>query len=359
MKVLMIAEDHCGLPEREIGLLLARSGVELRFIFRTGSACAAFLREQGMNVQELPLRGHLDLVSLSGMRKVMREFQPDVIHAFTLKSCWLAILAQWPNKKAPLVYYRGAIRNLSRLNPADWLVFYSAWVDTFECYSEAVQCGLGRSGIPVARTLVNYYGHRPQWYAGGSVPPQWREKKARFRIGCVANYRKIKGLETLVDALDILQQRGFDFELLLVGRDRGNTLADYVAQAASRDRIKLTGPISEPWGVMKTFDCLVIPSLQEAMGRVTLEALACGVPVVATAVGGIPEVIQSGHNGLLIPPQQPTALATAIASVLENPKLQEQFRDNGRRVLAEKFDIDQTRDRLLVLYRKLTKRGCP
>lgn len=356
MKVLMIAEEHGVPPETQIGLLLARAGVEVRFIFRQGSVSAKFLREQGMNVQELPIRGRLDVRTLSAIRAVINDFQPDVIHAFTAKTCWYAILAQrFAKKKAKLVFYRGAMRPFSRFSPADLLVFYGKGVDIFECYSIAVQKDLVSRGISPERTFVNYYGHKPEWYAGGKVPPQWAEKKARFRIGCVANHRKVKGLEFLVAASDLLAKKDLDFELLFVGKDGNSELAQCVSRATSRDRIKLTGPISEPWGIMKTFDCLVVPSLQEAMGRVTLEAMACGVPLVVTDVGGLPEVVEDGKNGLVVPSKNPARLAEAIAQLLGDESLRKKFGENGRQVLREKFDLDQTRDRLLALYQRLAK----
>ena len=354
MKVLMIAEDHGVPPETQIGLLLARAGVEVRFIFREGAVSAEFLRKKGMNVLELPIRGRLDLHTLKKIRAVLKEFQPDIIHAFTAKACWYAILAQWRAKKAKLVCYRGAMRPFSRFSPADRLIFFTKRVDVFECYSNAVQTDLIKRGISVERTLVNYYGHKPEWYAGGTVPAQWAERKARCRIGCVANHRKVKGLEYLVAAADLLAKNNLDFELLLVGNDKNGELAQCVSHAASRDRIKLTGPIPQPWGIMKTFDCLVVPSLQEAMGRVTLEAMASGVPLVVTNVGGLPEVVEHGKNGLVVPSKNPARLAEAIAQMLGDEALRKKFSENGRRVLREKFDLDQTRDRLLALYQRLT-----
>ena len=355
MKVLMIAEDHGVPPETQIGLLLARAGVEVRFIFREGAVSAEFLRKKGMNVLELPIRGRLDLHTLKKIRAVLKEFQPDIIHAFTAKACWYAILAQWRAKKAKLVCYRGAMRPFSRFSPADRLIFFTKRVDVFECYSNAVQKDLIARGISAERTMVNYYGHKPEWYAGGTVPAQWAERKARFRIGCVANHRKVKGLEYLVAAADLLAKNNLDFELLLVGNDRNGELAQCVSHAASRDRIKLTGPIPQPWGIMKTFDCLVVPSLQEAMGRVTLEAMASGVPLVVTNVGGLPEVVEHGKNGLVVPSKNPARLAEAIAQMLGDEALRKKFSENGRRVLREKFDLDQTRDRLLALYRRLAE----
>lgn len=350
MKVLMIAESQDGHWGRHIGLWLARAGVDIRFIFKTGSSTANFLREQGLQVQELPLRGRFDLHSLRAIRDTLRSFKPDVIHAYTAKTCWLAIWAQWPKKRSGLVYYRGAIRRLLRWNPNDWLLFFSDWVDCIECNSTAIRETLIASGVANERVVVNHYGHLPEWYAAASAPDQWAKKPGRFRIGCVANYRKVKGLETLVDAVDMLHRDGMDFELLLVGEDKDGTLAGYVARSAGRQHVTLTGPNSSPWGLMRTFDCLVIPSFLEGLPKVAVESLACGIPVIASNVGGLPEIIQNEWNGLLVPPGDPLALARAISSFIKNPSLRDTFRENGYQFFRERFHLDLTRNRLMDLY---------
>jgi L-malate glycosyltransferase len=78
------------------------------------------------------------------------------------------------------------------------------------------------------------------------------------------------------------------------------------------------------------------------------------VPLVVTDVGGLPEVVADGVNGFVVPSQNPARLAEAIGQMLGDETLREKFRENGRRMLREKFDLDQTRNRLLALYRRLS-----
>ncbi len=369
MKVLLLSEKHYALPHDWVACLLAQAGVQLHCVLRTGSPAVPFWREHGLTVEELPWRGRFDGASLRRLREILREFQPDIIHAYTGKTGWLAIWAQWPRKQAKLVFYRGATRYPSRWSPADWLLFYSNWVDAYECNCQGVAKSLVKGGVPCDKVAIVYYGHRLEWYANGAAPAALAQKSAAWRIGTVCNYRKCKGLETLVDAADMLAARGVDFEVVIVGRDDRQELARYVSRARCRDRVKLTGPIQNPWGVVRTFDCAVVPSLTEGLAKAALEALGCGVPVVASDVGGLREIIEHDVNGLLVPPAAPARLADAIVTVLEDPALRARLTAGGRRVLETKFSIDTTRDRLMALYHRvldgrppgdgLPEPGCP
>ncbi|MGC8991643.1 MAG: glycosyltransferase family 4 protein, partial [Verrucomicrobiia bacterium] len=113
------------------------------------------------------------------------------------------------------------------------------------------------------------------------MPANLEKRSARHRIGAVANYRKIKGLEYLVDAVELLTSRGLDVELVIMGEDKSHTLARYVSRSPVASRILLTGPIRPAWHVMRTFDCLALPSLSEGLNKTLIEAFACDVPVVA------------------------------------------------------------------------------
>jgi glycosyltransferase involved in cell wall biosynthesis len=94
----------------------------------------------------------------------------------------------------------------------------------------------------------------------------------------------------------------------------------------------------------------VLPSLREAQGISILEAMARRRPVVASAVGGIPEVITSGVDGLLVPPADPSALAAAVGSLLSSPVLREQIGEAGYRTVVERFSIDAQVKRTEVVY---------
>jgi len=107
-------------------------------------------------------------------------------------------------------------------------------------------------------------------------------------------------------------------------------------------------------------DVFVIPSLQEAFGQTALEAMACGTPIIGFAVGGIPDIVQPGITGLLVPPQDMTALRGAVIQLLEDPERRAKMSENCRRIAVEKFELSAQARRYVELYetilhqRKLT-----
>ncbi|EQD38607.1 glycosyl transferase group 1 [mine drainage metagenome] len=99
-------------------------------------------------------------------------------------------------------------------------------------------------------------------------------------------------------------------------------------------------------------DLFVLPSHMEPFGIVLLEAMAAGLPVVATSVGGIPEVVHSGLTGLLVPPRDPAALARALDTLVADPQLRSRFGDRGR-ARAEEFSWPRLIPKFLELFREL------
>ena len=351
MKVLIIQEtairfDACFVQH------LRRAGVEVRFLYKSPAAGAA-QPQPGFPADFLPLRGRLDFRSLLGLRKIIHKSKPDVIHARAAKSCFLAVIAQWPRKRARLVFLRGALRDLNPFSPSDRLLFRSRWVDVFQCVSQAIADSLVCAGIPAGRVAVAAdRGYESAWFEDLPVPLELAVKPRRHRIGAIANYRKVKGLEHLVRAMDILVERGVDLELVWVGKDKNPGLAAYVQQAKARDSIRMLGSVPSPWGILKTFDCLVVPSISEGLGLVAIESMACGVPVVASRVGGLAETVQHGRNGLLVSPANPVELADAIQRLLTDHSLAEEIRRHGSETFQERFTAEKVSEQFLKIYRQ-------
>lgn len=101
-------------------------------------------------------------------------------------------------------------------------------------------------------------------------------------------------------------------------------------------------------------DVFVIPSIMEAFGLVTVEAMACGKPVIGTNVGGIPDTIEDGKNGFLVSPRDPQRLAEKIMLLLENQDLREEMGIKGREIAEKKFDINKRINRIIKIYSELT-----
>ncbi len=118
-----------------------------------------------------------------------------------------------------------------------------------------------------------------------------------------------------------------------------------------------TGHRSDIPALLAASDVFALPSLTEALPTVLAEAMAAGLPIVATTVGGIPEMVDHGVNGLLVPPADPGALSGAVIRMLDNPVQTAAMGRAGERIARERFDITTRAAELLDEYRHLRARG--
>jgi glycosyltransferase involved in cell wall biosynthesis len=118
-------------------------------------------------------------------------------------------------------------------------------------------------------------------------------------------------------------------------------LEDRVAALRIQDLVRFLGIRDDIPLLLSTADGFILPSLWEGLPIALLEAMSAGLPVIATDVEGVDEVIQNGENGLLVPPADPTALAAAILHMLSDPNLCNQFALDGQELIAEKYAIDK------------------
>lgn len=178
------------------------------------------------------------------------------------------------------------------------------------------------------------------------------------RLLSVGRLREKKGLDTLVLACAELQRRGLPFTCDIVGYgEQQAALQDLIRQQGLDGQVRLLGKLARDQ-VLERYAAATVyvqPSRIAADGdrdgipNVLLEALACGLPVVATEVSGIPELVRHGHNGLLVPPDAPQALADAIAALIDSPARAADLGRAGRATVTEHFDNDRNLQTLLRL----------
>jgi glycosyltransferase involved in cell wall biosynthesis len=118
-------------------------------------------------------------------------------------------------------------------------------------------------------------------------------------------------------------------------------------------RVQLLGARTDTADLLHAADVLVMPSLSEGLGNAAIEAMACGLPVVASEVGGLRFAVDDGHTGLLVPPASPEALAAALKRVLLDPDLRAKFGASGRERARTCFAADTMVDAYVALYHKL------
>ena len=150
-----------------------------------------------------------------------------------------------------------------------------------------------------------------------------------------------KGFDILLHAVALLRQRAVQFELTIVGEGPQRAELESLTQELDlQESVRLAGSCSEGacLGLMHSATVFVLASRTEGTPVVCMEAMATGVPVVATAVGGIPEIIEHGVNGILIPPESPTDVADAIEKLLADPDLRKRLAREARRTVVEQLD---------------------
>jgi glycosyltransferase involved in cell wall biosynthesis len=224
------------------------------------------------------------------------------------------------------------------------------------CVSEATRAAAVRLGAEAAKTRLITPA-----VDGALFRPVAGQASSSFRVVSVAELRWGKGFEYALRAIRMLADDGVPVSFTIVGGDPpritavrgdGARLAYTADDLGIRDRVSLLGNATpeEVAATLATADAFLHPSLSEGLPNVVLEAMACGLPVVVTDVGGVREAVRDGVEGLLVPPRDPQAAAAALVRLWRDPALRGRLGAAGRaRVLAE-FNLEQQDARWTELY---------
>ncbi|HOU30615.1 MAG TPA: glycosyltransferase family 4 protein [Bacteroidales bacterium] len=172
------------------------------------------------------------------------------------------------------------------------------------------------------------------------------------QILCISNYMLEKGIPDLIEAFKIIHDQGFIFSAKLVGAPIDLSIEDLKQQVEKlhlADCIKISGPLygQEKVNVLLEADIFVLPSRNEAFPLVILEAMQCGLPVVATCEGGIPDMIIENETGLLVEKENPHKLAESIIRLIENKRLRITMGENGLRRFREYYSLEKFETNIL------------
>ncbi|CAN5320086.1 glycosyltransferase family 4 protein [soil metagenome] len=193
--------------------------------------------------------------------------------------------------------------------------------------------------------------------------PDDAREEGRFRIICVGTLHEVKGQRFLVEACRLLAHEGVDVECRLVGAGAdAPALQERIQALGLADRVHLTGERTRPQvaELLRRSDVLVAPSVPTRKGKregipvVLMEAMASGVPVVASRISGIPELVEDGVSGLLVPPGEPAALALALGRLHDDEQLRRRLALGGRAKVELEFDVDQSAALLVDRFRAVS-----
>jgi len=178
-------------------------------------------------------------------------------------------------------------------------------------------------------------------------------------VGNIANIRPVKGQKYLVEAARLVLEQRPEVRFVIVGKEKTREdlrrLEELAKHLGIRDRIIFTGFRKDALQIMSVFDVFVLSSLWEAFAIVILEAMALGKPVVSTNVGGIPEAIDEGVSGFLVPPRDPEQLALRILDILNDGALRNRMGQEGRKKVQDRFNIESMVKKVEQVYLSVMK----
>lgn len=211
--------------------------------------------------------------------------------------------------------------------------------------SQAAASRLRHEGVPDRKIDVFYNG------IDLSAFPAPRRRGGRARIALVACLREEKRIDVLIAAAPRVLARHPSAEFWVVGN--GSCREQLVAlaqQSGVSERFRFLGHRDDVPALLADADVFVLPSRSEAFPNAVMEAMAAGLPVVATAVGGIPELVADGHTGRLVPTGDPEALALALIELLDEPRRAAQLGLAARQRVEQMFSFDRMVDQFANLY---------
>ena len=316
-----------------------------------GSALAQRARAAGVPVHALFGRR---LQAAWRIRQLVRERRVDVVHAnepHALTSAWLA----GAHHLVPIVAAR---RFTSRLSPnAVALARYRA-AARIVAVSEFVRQSVAASGLPARQIQVIY--------DGVEIPilrSAMERRAAREQLGLPHNAVALlnlaalvpgKGHRRLLAAFAQIREQFPTSIVLLAGEGPERAgLAALARRYGLSDCVRFLGFVPEIESLYGAADYFIFPSHEEGLGSALLLAMAHELPVVALACGGIPEVVEDGKNGLLVPDLEPASLAIAIARLLSNPEEAERLGRAARETILARFSADHMVNATLQLYEQL------
>ncbi len=194
----------------------------------------------------------------------------------------------------------------------------------------------------------------------GVFKPDRGKKNQNVTILTVARLTRSKGLEYLIKAFKTIIERFSDVRLVIMGRGKDQNeliaLAETLGVAHKMTFLTDYVPNEKMPMIYNSSDVFVLPSLIEPVGIAAIEAMSCGLPVIATNVGGLSDVVVDGRNGFLVPPREPRTIAEKLSFLVKDEGLRKEFGEASRRRALEDFDHRRIARKTLLVYEALTGR---
>jgi glycosyltransferase involved in cell wall biosynthesis len=361
MKILHINTERTWRGGEQQTLYLLRSlierGIGCHLVSQAESPMAQKALEAGVEVFPIAMHGEADLPASLRIRNLITRYGYDIVHSHTSHAHTLAFFASVGCKTCRLVTRRvdfSIFRN--RFLPINGIK-YRFMADHYIAISHKIKEVMVNDGIAAERISVVHSGidlERFRAATGEHLLSEFDIKVGEKIVINVAHLAGHKGQKYLVEAIPHVLAQLPNTRFFIVGQ--GELMAALKAQASAlglNRELVFTGFRRDVGAFYKFADLCVMSSVEEGLGTAVLDALACGTPVVATAAGGLPEIIDDGKTGRLVAPADPAALAEGIVELLSRKELADAMAAAGRARVQRLFSIDTMADKNLEVYQAI------
>lgn len=312
---------------------------------------------EGLELVPIATNAEMDLNAAWRLARVLKQLRPDVVHAHDPHGVAMAALALSMSTrvaKPPLVASRRVDFHLKRHALSRWKY---RQVDCFVCASSAIEKMLLADGIPASRVVTVHEGVDLERIA--AAPPAdlrgelWLPHDAPI-VGNVAALVPHKGQRHLIDAAALVVRQLPDARFVIAGEGALRPALERQIRDRRLDKhVFLIGFRPDVLSVHKAFDLFAMSSVTEGLGTSLLDAMACAKAIVATEAGGIPDVVENGVTGHLVPPRDDRAMADAIAALLTDDARRRAMGEAGLTRVREQFSVERMVLETLAVYRRV------
>jgi len=338
---------------------LKKKGFRVFFVVQPGSPLEQRARQEGLEVIPLAMKGEADLWASLKLSFLMKRKRCQLAHFHDAHSLSLGLrAASWA--KVPIIVAHRRVdfplgRNFFSKKK------YGPRVDSIIAISEGVKKVLIEAGVPPEKIAVIPSGIDFSVFEEVKDSDFLRREFGfaadDFLVGIVAALEDHKGHIYLFQATKIVRQHSPKIKLIVVGTGSLRLeLESKSQQLGIEDIVFFLGFREDVPRILASLDLFVLSSHLEGLGSSLLDAMACGLPVVATRTGGIPEIVHHRETGLLVPPKDPEALARAIIELYHDRNLARYLAERGQQYVRRHFSAEAMADRVIELYFKLAQK---
>jgi glycosyltransferase involved in cell wall biosynthesis len=303
------------------------------------------LAEQGVKTHSLKLAGAPRLSDAKRLAEIIEIERPDIVHAVMYQAIQLARMAK---KRTSIRFKLVSSPRVNYRSRSLWTLLVDRWLKDrddlliAECDASR-QFLLKKLGYKPAKVITIRNGVDLAGWSPSKIDRQQKRMELRLGaadvlVGAVGRLDRQKGFATLIEAMSRLKSTPLRCAILGDGPERSR-LEALIRRHHLEKSVWLLGEKADIPSWLSAFDLYCLPSLWEGLPNSLLEAMALGLPVVASGVDGVPEAVTSGKDGLLVPPAKPGALAAALKKLAADGPMRIALGANAKAAVSERFTL--------------------